>query len=227
MAHEHYSRWLTTAHAHGISPFEAGKMPQAQEAHDKDRAEEVRARASATKEDFLTAFMGNRVKEGGPKGFADQEEMLAAMSAPEYDTSEAYRQAVAEVMKFTPAEVVGVSAIAKSSDGTVLELGRQQQSDVASVDSMLTNAHRDMVIEEMGKLNLGSAKGRYEYMQMLADPKNADAVAYMQGLVTSDEQAARNSMLDSQSRGQIARYVTPVSNAVDQPEGTLVTEERS
>lgn len=220
MTNKHYDQWLQTAMEHGISPHEASRMPQAQAAHEADRAADRDVMKSAKKGDFLAAFAANRAK-GGSKGFEDQEEMLAAMSDPAYETSQEYRDAVAEILKSTPAEVIGVSATAKSSDGTFYELGRQPQSDKATVGSMMENAYRDMIIDEMGKLDLGTPKGRFEYMKMLNDPANAEAIAYMEGLVTSDDQRTNKEML-----GQgVQRYVVPVTGAIDVPEGVTVYEE--
>lgn len=212
---------------HGISAYEAGRMPQAKEAHERDEAEDHQTRANMKKGDFLSVFNQNRFKEGGPRGFHDQEEMLAAMNDPAYEKSEEYRQAVAEILSRTPAEVCGVSGAIVTADGQRLEIGRQQKSEVASVESMMENARRDMVLEEMGKMDLTTAKGRFQYMEMLSNPANAEAVAYLEGLVTSDEQVTRTSMLESQAAGHVDRFEMPVTGAIDQPEGTIFKGSKS
>ena len=222
----HYDNWITTAALHGISEFKASRMQQADDANAKDEAEIKSLNASATTKDFLRAFKENRGKDA-PVAFQDQEEMLIAMSDPLYDTSESYRQAVAELMRNTPAEVIGVSITSKDASGNTMTLGRQPVSEVATKESMLENAYRDMVIEEMGKLDLSTAKGRYQHMAMLADPANAATLAYMEGLVTSDETKTMNAMLADQAAGHIDRAVTPVTNPIDMPEGSVVYQERT
>lgn len=222
MAQEHYNAWIRTAMEHGISGYEAGRMPQAKEAHERDEAEDRATRANMTKQDFMSIFKHNRAKEGGPKGFHDQEEILMAMNDPQYEKSEEYRKAIAEILADTPAEVCGVSGTIVTADGQRIEVGRQQKSEVATPESMLQNARREMIFEALANFDQSTAKGRYDYLVFLNDPANKATIDEMEGLVTSGEQQLRTEMLASQSAGHVARIEAPVSNAIDQPEGTIV-----
>lgn len=202
----HFSQFMIQSLDSGKSMEDILASPEARYAARRDDAARREQHTKATKNEFLARFQQARRQAGSQnRGFEDQEEMMLAMSDPLYEQSAEYRAAVEEILLHTPAEVCGVSASATASDGTRIEIGRGLQTEVATKESMLENAYRDMILEGMSKLDMSTAKGRYEYMQYLTDPKNAWLVEYQEGLVTSDSQRTHQAMLDSQAAGHVDR----------------------
>lgn len=217
----HFDKFLAQAQADGRSMTEILASAEAKAAAQRDDAEHGKRVAAFSKNEFISAFQANRRQAGSNnRGFEDHEEMMLAMSDPMYEKSEEYRAAVAEILMHTPAEVCGVSATATYSDGTSEQIGRKGlQTEVATKDTMLENAYRDYILEEMGKLDLSTAKGRYEYMKYLADPANAALVEYQESLVTSSEQRTHQAMLDSQASGAVDRTTIDMGDEVN--DGTV------
>lgn len=202
----HLQKFISEAMANGDSYEDAVSNPRAKEAARRDDAAARHAHLRASKAEYLAAFHESRRQNGiNHAGFVDQEEMLLAMQDEAYDKNPEYRAAVAEILSQTPAEVCGVSATSTASDGTRIQLGNPYQTERATTESMLENSYREMVMEQLGQLNLNTAKGRYEYMQYLSDPKNAFLVSYQESLVTSDSQRTHQAMLDSQAAGHVDR----------------------
>lgn len=219
----HFKQFIIQSLDNGMSVEDAIASPEARAAAKRDDEAHRERQAKATKNEFLARFQQVRAQAGSQnRGFEDQEEMMLAMSDPLYEQSEEYRAAVEEILSHTPAEVCGVSASATAADGTHIQIGRGLQTEVATKQSMLENAYRDMVLEEIGKLNLDTARGRYEYMQYLADPKNAWLVDYQESLVTSDSHRTHQAMLDSQAFGHVDRIeIKGEANDGSVPQGSF------
>lgn len=217
----HFKQFLIKALDSGMSVEDAISSPEARAAARREDQAQRERHANATKNEFLARFQQARAQAGSKNlGFEDQEEMMLAMADPLYEKSEEYRAAVAEILSHTPAEVCGVSASATAADGARIQLGRPHQTERATVESMLESAYRDMVMEAIGKIDHSTAKGRYEYMQYLTDPKNAWLVNYQESLVKSDSQRTHEAMLESQSAGHVDRVeIMGESNDGSEPQG--------
>jgi len=223
MSENHFKQFMIKALDSGMSVEDAITSPEARAAARlEDQARKERYEKS-TKSEHLARFQQARTQAGSKNlGFEDHEEMMAAMSDPLYDKSEEYRAAVAEILRYTPAEVVGVSASATADDGSRIQVGRSLQPEVATKESMLENAYREMVLEELGKIDHSTAKGRYAYIQYLADPKNAWLVDYQESLVTSDAQRTHQDMLDTQASGHVDRIeIKGESNDGSEPQDSF------
>lgn len=202
----HFQQFLVQALDNGMTVEDAIASPEARAAAQRDDTAHRERHTKATKNEFLAQFQQARASAGSTnRGFEDHDEMMLAMSDPLYEQSAEYRAAVAEILSHTPAEVCGVSASATAPDGTRIQLGNPYQTERATPESMLENAYRDMVLEQLANIDHSTAKGRYEYMQYLADPKNAWLVNYQESLVTSDSQRTHQAMLDSQASGHVDR----------------------
>jgi hypothetical protein len=219
----HFKQFLVQALDNGMSVEGAIASPEARAAAKRDDVAYREQHSKATKNEFLARFQQARAKAGSRnQGFEDQEEMMSAMSDLLYEQSEEYRAAVAEILSHTPAEVCGVSATATAGDGTRIQIGRGLQTEVATKERMLESAYRDMILEGLGKLDLGTAKGRYEYLQYLADPKNAWLVEYQESLLTSDSQRTHQAMLDSKASGHVDRIeIKGEANDGSVPQGSF------
>lgn len=202
----HFQRYMSEAQANGYSYEDAVSDPRAKEAARRDDAAARATHLHASKAQYLAAFHAARRQQGSTQaGFVDQEEMLLAMQDEAYDSNPEYRAAVEEILAQTPAEVLGVSATATAADGTRVQLGQPYQTERATPESMMENAYREMVMEQLANIDHSTAKGRYEYMQFLTDPKNAFLIEYTEGLVTSQDQRTHQAMLDSQASGHVDR----------------------
>lgn len=221
---QHFSKFISEAMDRGMTMEEALASPEAKAAAQRDDAAHRQKQNTFTKNQFLEGFVKARREAGSNNpGFEDHEEMMLAMSDPLYEKSAEYRAAVEHILMSTPPEVCGVSASAQFSDGTKVQIGRSPQVEVATKESMLENAYRDMIFEELGKLDLNSAKGRYEYMAYLADPKNAFLVDYQESLVTSDAQRTNQAMLDSQAAGHVDRATVDFGDEIN--DGSVVPQD--
>ncbi|MDK2745542.1 MAG: hypothetical protein NDI90_21780 [Nitrospira sp. BO4] len=219
----HFQKFMSEAMANGYSYEDAVSDPRAKEAARRDDAAARQAHLRASKSEYLAAFNESRRQAGSQtRGFLDQEEMLLAMQDEAYDSNPEYRAAVEEILAQTPAEVIGVSATAVAADGTRIHLGQPYSTERATPESMLENAYRDMVLEQLANIDHSTAKGRYEYMQYLTDPKNAWLVEYQESLVTSDSQRTHQAMLDSQASGHVDRIeIVSESNDGSVPQGSF------
>ena len=199
----HLQKCIRDMMDNGYSYEDAISDPRAKEAARRDDADARAAHLHKSKAEYLAAFKESRRQQGtNHAGFVDQEEMLLAMQDEAYDKNPEYRAAVEDILSQTPAEVIGVSATASAADGTRIQLGNAYQAERATPESMLENAYRDMIMEQLGKLDLGTAKGRYKYMSYLNDPKNAWLVDYQESLVTTPEHRTHQAMIESRASGQ-------------------------
>lgn len=217
----YFKKFLADAEANGRSLEDAINSPEAKAAAKRDDEAARSHQLSRSKNEYLIAFAKGRAADGMPHqdGFIDQEEMLAAMNDPAYDKNPAYREAVEEIMRNTPAEVIGVSATATSADGTKVQLGQPYSTEKATVESMMENAYRDMLFETLAQIDLTTATGRYQYMQYLTDPRNKELLDYQESLVTSDTQRTHEAMMVSQAAGHIDRASTSMGDEpIDVPQ---------
>ncbi len=199
---------------------DAVSSPEAKEAARRDDIDQRHNHMQASKNQYLEAFKQSRSKAGiNVQGFLDQDEMILAMSDPAYDKSQEYRDAVAEILSHTSAEVVGVSATSYNPDGSQVQIGQAYVSEKATVESMVENAYRDAVLEAMGKLDLSTAAGRLEHITYFTKPENKWLIEYQQSLVTTPQQRTQQAMLDSQAAGHrdeiTIRETSPNDGSVD------------
>jgi hypothetical protein len=187
----------------GYSYEDAVATPQAKQAARQDYIDARQHQNTRSKAEYLAAFRQARAQQGiaNVQGFLDGDELQLAMASEAYDTNPEYREAVAEILAQTPDHVLNISATSKG-DGLEVQVGQTYSSDKATVESMQENAYREYIMEEMGKLDLETAKGRYAYMQYLTDPKNAWLVDYQQSLVTTPSDRMHQSMLADQAAGK-------------------------
>ncbi|MDK2742115.1 MAG: hypothetical protein NDI90_04315 [Nitrospira sp. BO4] len=216
-------KFISDAMNNGYSYEDAVSDPRAKEAARRDDAAARNAHLHASKAQYLAAFQAARQQQGSNhKGFIDQEEMLLAMQDEAYDKNPEYRAAVEAILAQTPGEVLGVSATATAADGTVVRLGQPYSTERATPESMMENAYREMVMEQLANIDHSTARGRYEYLQFLTDPKNAFLIEHTEGLVTSQDQRTHQAMLDSQAAGQNDRIeIVSEANDGSVPQGSF------
>ena len=92
----------------------------------------------------------------------------------------------------TPAEVMNVAGVIKT---------QMVMHEATTPEAMERAAYVDMVREKIGKIDHSTATGRYEYLMMLKDPKNAEAIAEIESMMISPEQRTRQEMIDAKAEG--------------------------
>jgi hypothetical protein len=197
----HYTKFLLQKKAEGLTDYEAAHAPGAMEAAEMDKKATSNSFKTRTIEQHIEGFLRQRAAEGKPPYFEDQEEMLSAIQDEEYSRNEAYRSAVAAIINQTPAEIVGVAGYAKDNLGQTVKIGRGGLTEAATVESMEREAYNAMIREEYGKIDRSTAKGRYQYMQMLKDPKNAEALAEIESMMVTPEQMRRYELQGEKASG--------------------------
>ncbi len=207
----------------GLSYEEAVATPEAKQAARQDDIDARHHQNTRSKAEYLAAFRQARAQQGlsHVKGFLDGEELQLAMASEAYETNPDYREAISEILMETPDSVLNISASSKG-DGLEVQVGQTYSSDKATVESMQENAYREYIMEEMGKLDLDTAKGRYEYMRYLTDPANKFLVDYQESLVTTPADRMHQSMLADQAAGkrdEITILETPPNDGSEPGEG--------
>jgi hypothetical protein len=182
----------------GISLLQALRMPEALDADLADQRVAAKQDQGRSTSDWIK---GVQPDADGKVRFQSSEEFTQAIADPMYKVSESYRQAVAQMADNTDASVLGVSGSLKDSHGNHVKVGRGGLSEKATADTMMRSAYVEMVREKMSKIDRSTATGRYEYLQLLKDPANAEVIAQIESMMVTPEQLRRNELMQLKSEG--------------------------
>ena len=210
----YFKDFLVQAHNQGLTTAQALRLPEAQRAADMDEQALKSHHQSQSKNEFIQQFWTQRKADGiNTPGFLDNDELQLAMGDPLYETSAAYREAVAEILSQTPDSVLNVSIDAKWSDGIKNQVNKTNE---ATVDTMLDNARREALREHVQSIDQSTAKGRYELMKFVKE--NPDAAQAIYEDITPRQFVTEASMLSDQQDGKRDAIVIPgTPNAGDIP----------
>jgi hypothetical protein len=218
----HLDAFVKAKMEQGISFLDAMRDPGALDA---DLRDQIAARKSDEGRSTADWINGVAPDADGKVRFKSADEFHAAIADPLYKTSEQYRQAVATMADNTDASVLGVRGSAKNHLGETVSVGRDGLSVEATKETMLREAYRDMLREALGKIDRSTAKGRYEYMQLLTDPKNAEVISEIESMMVSPEQMRRNELMAEkdaggenlrvQAQGEITGPFNPTTHPVE------------